>query len=287
VTVKGRGSAPPSAHSLQARINNTAGGNSGVARRLQLLVADAAIGQTLPPGVLKGGAALQLRYGEGGARATGDLDAARRGDLELDAWLDQFEANLAQGWAGFTGTVSARSSKAPEDVPDDHVMRRFQIVLSYMGRAWTTVPFELTRDEVGSTAEPDIRIGQRAVDLCLILGLPAPGPIPLLPVSHQIAQKLHACTAVSATGENDRAHDLVDLQVLVREEQPDLAEIRPIAIRLFSARRRQPWPPVVRANPKWPSMYAAASEGLDVLAFVDAAVAWANSLIGAIDEAAR
>jgi hypothetical protein len=285
MTVQRRGSEPPSARSLQARINHEAGGSSGIARRLQLLVADTAIGQMLPPGVLKGGAALQLRYGEGGARATGDLDATRPGEIRLDAWLDTFEERLAAGWAGFTGTLSPRDSKAPDDVPDDYTMRRFQISLRYKGSEWTPVTFELTRDEVGGAAEPDVRIGQRAMDLCAILGLPEPGPIPLLSASHQIVQKLHACTSVNATGENDRAHDLVDIQVLVREEQPDMADMRAIATRLFSSRRRQPWPPVVRANSKWASIYAAESVGLDVLASVDAAVTWANDLIRAIDAA--
>ena len=285
MTVQRRGSEPSSARSLQARINHEAGGSSGIARRLQLLVADAAIGQMLPPGVLKGGAALQLRYGEGGARATGDLDATRPGDIELDAWLDAFEERLGGGWAGFTGTLSPRSSKAPNDIPDDYTMRRFQIVLRYKGSEWTPVTFELTRDEVGGTAEPDVRIGQRAVDLCAILGLPEPGPIRLLSASHQIIQKLHACTSVNATGENDRAHDLVDIQVLVREEQPDLADMRAIATRLFSSRRRQPWPPVVRAHSTWASIYAAESVDLAVLASVDAAVTWTNDLIRAIDAA--
>lgn len=239
MTARRQGPEPTSARLLQARINNEAGGRSGLARRLQLLVADAAIGQMLPPGVLKGGAALQLRFGEGGARATSDLDATRPGLIDLDAWLDALEERLAEGWAGFTGTMSPKRSKAPEDVPDDYVMRRFQILLGYKGREWTTVTFELTHDEVGSTAEPEVTIGQRALDRYSLLGLPEPGPIPLLPVPHQIAQKLHAWTSVGTTGENERAHDLVAIQLLVREEQPSLAGIRAIATRLFASRRRR------------------------------------------------
>ena len=41
------------------------------------------------------------------------------------------------------------------------------------------------------------------------VGLPAPGRAPLMPLDHQVAQKLHALT-----GPGDRARDLVDLQLI-------------------------------------------------------------------------
>ena len=59
-----RADAPPNVNSLQSRISNEAKGQSAIARRLQLLVADTVIGQMLPSGVLKGGGALQIRLGE-------------------------------------------------------------------------------------------------------------------------------------------------------------------------------------------------------------------------------
>ncbi len=63
MTTERRATEAGNAQSLQARINNEAGGHSGLARRLQLLVADAVIGQMLPPGVIKGGGALQTGCG--------------------------------------------------------------------------------------------------------------------------------------------------------------------------------------------------------------------------------
>lgn len=102
------------------------------------------------------------------------------------------------------------------------------------------------------------------------LGLPSPEPIPLLPVDHQMAQKLHACTWLDRYGRNDRAHDLVDLQLLVREEAPDLAAVGTTARGLFESRRAQSWPPTVAGHDQRDTLYATAAECLDVFGTVEA-----------------
>ncbi len=105
------------------------------------------------------------------------------------------------------------------------------------------------------------------------IGLPEPQPIPLLTVEHQIAQKLHACTSVHPrTGDNDRAHDLVDLQILEHEEPIDKTAVA-------EPETSHTWPPVVVSHPSWPTVYAEAADGLDVLTDVDDAVAWTNDFI--------
>jgi Nucleotidyl transferase AbiEii toxin, Type IV TA system len=189
------------------------------------------------------------------------------------------------GWGGFTGTVRDVDGPSPKDVPPDYVMHPFQIRLTYKGSFWFNITFELGRDEIGSTENPEIRISESIVDLFAHLGLPAPAPIPLLPVDHQIAQKLHACSWLDRNGNNDRAHDLVDLQLLVREERPDLGRVGRTARRLFLSRRAQTWPPMVVAHNNWDSLYSAAAEGLDVIEGVDEAVSWANDLILRIEAA--
>lgn len=104
--------------------------------------------------------------------------------------------------------------------------------------------------------------------------------MPVLSVHHQIAQKLHACTAASPkTGRNERAHDLVDLQILDQEETFDMADVAAVAERLFAARRSHAWPPTVVAYNGWDTIYAEAAEGLEVLDNVADAVAWANDFI--------
>ncbi len=143
--------------------------------------------------------------------------------LEIDDYIEQFAERLAAGWHGFTGTISANEQRRPEGVPDDYIMMPFDVRLSYNGRVWLTVLFELGRDEVGSTEAWDLRMADDIVEIFTALGLPQPEPIAVQAVDHQIAQKLHACTCINPNGgTNERAHDLVDLQILEQEEQPDL-----------------------------------------------------------------
>lgn len=125
-------------------------------------------------------------------------------------------------------------------------MQPFEIRLAYQSRHWLTVPFELGHDEIGSTTHPELRIADDIVALFDALGLDKPAPIPVLALEHQIAQKLHACTAVNTrTGRNQRAHDLVDLQILSQEETVDMAAVGATARRLFTARQSHLLPALV------------------------------------------
>jgi hypothetical protein len=268
---------PRNLTSLQARIRNEARRAGRAANTVERLVANVVVGQMLPEGVMKGGAALQVRAGDTHTRASRDLDASRPAGRQLDDYLDDLEANLATGWHGFTGTVrDAPPPRAPEAVPPEYVMRPFRIALAYKGSAWVTIDFELGRDEVGSTAVPDYRIAKSVVDLLVTLGLASPGPIPLLPVDHQIAQKLHACTWVGDGRGNARAHPLVSLRVILREQNPYFAAPGGPQGGLYASPRAQSWKPVVVAYDGWESIYVAAAEGLDVLETVEQAIAWAN-----------
>ena len=119
-----------------------------------------------------------------------------------------------------------------------------------------------------------------------MLGFEVPGPIPVLPLAHQIAQKLHACTTPDDIGwTNERSHDLIDLQLAVELFAGELAEIRDVAIRLFAARQRQPWPPTVTVREGWANRYREEADGLDVVGDVASAASWVNELIKHIDQA--
>lgn len=210
---------------------------------------------------------------------TSDLDVARNRDWSLDRYIEALESNLRQGWGGFTGRVVHLEPATPPGVPTDYVMVPFDLKLDYRGRSWLTVRFELGSDEVGSTEVATSRIAADIVGLFAALGLPEPAAIPLLTCEHQIAQKLHACTSPNRDAGNDRAHDLVDLQLLVDHDPPNLARLDDVARRLFNARHTHPWPPTVRTWPDWPQLYERAAEGLEVVDDVRTAVAWANDLI--------
>jgi hypothetical protein len=271
---------PSNLRSLTTRIDNLARQRGRPVRRIQRVVANTVVGQMLPSGVVKGGTALKLRVGEAGSRFTPDLDAARSANVTLEDYLTALGNRLARGWAGFTGTAVELDVPKPENVPEEYVMQPFEIRLSYRSRHWLTVPFELGHDEIGSTAHPEFRLAEDIVQLFDDLGLDAPAPIPVLAVEHQVAQKLHACTFVSPkTGRNERAHDLVDLQILAQEESLDMPAIGATAQRLFAARHGHSWPPTVVAHEGWATIYAEAADGLDVISNIEEAVAWTNDFI--------
>lgn len=275
---------PPNLRSLTTRIDNLARQHGRPVRRIQRAVANTVVGQMLPPGVVKGGTAMKLRAGETSSRFTPDLDVARAAGLNLDDYLSQLGDRLAAGWGGFTGVVTELEAPQPEGVPDEYVMQPFEIRLAYQSRHWLTVPFELGRDEIGSTRREDLRIANDIVELFEALGLEPPSPIPVLAVDHQIAQKLHACTSINPrTGGNERAHDLVDLQILEQEEEIDFVAVGATSRRLFAARRSHPWPPTVVAYERWASIYDEAADSLDVLDNVGDAVAWASDFIDRAD----
>lgn len=269
---------PPNLRSLEQRIRNQEADDTGSLRR-QVTMAMVVVGQLLPEGAVKGGTAMALRYGRADSRFTQDLDAARV--HPLTDFLDDFEASLIQGWAGFTGRIVDRKPPRPPGVPAAYVMQPFDVKLDYLGRSWRTVKFELGHNEIDDAVDPEMRIAADLVELFTDLGLPAPGPIPVMRADHQVAQKLHA---VSELG-SERVRDLVDLQLLEKREQLDLTQIKATCFRLFDYRRRHQWPPTIELDAEWGDLYEAAIEGVNVLPDVDAAVAWANDLIKRIAEA--
>lgn len=111
----------------------------------------------------------------------------------------------------------------------------------------------------------------------------------IMKLAYQIAQKIHA---VSKPG-SERAHNIIDLQLICNRSQVGHAEVKSICQWLFDYRRRQPWPTVVTALLSWDGRYVLARNNLldigDILPIAAEAVAWANELIGkivaAMDEA--
>lgn len=87
-----------------------------------------------------------------------------------------------------------------------------------------------------------------------------PGPVPCMKLEHQIAQKLHA---VSGAG-SERAHDLIDLQIIVNNGNVDYGLACRTCKRLFAYRKEQAWPPTIVKGEGWDALYAAQAEGLGV-----------------------
>ncbi|MDT4934762.1 MAG: hypothetical protein QOK11_2654 [Pseudonocardiales bacterium] len=268
-----------SVRSLDQRFQNVADKDQILAYRLRVTVANVVVGQMLPPGAVKGGTAMKIRLGESGSRFTPDLDTARRESLAQ--FIEAFEDALGSGWHGFTGRLIARPGARPAGVPAPYVMRPYEVKLAFQGKSWHTVKLELGHNEIGDADDPVFLLADEIAQLFADVGLPQPAPIAVMRADHQIAQKLHACTGAG----NERAHDLVDLQLLVSAEELDLAHVRETSVRLFNYRQAQPWPPTVVAGPTWSGIYDEAGTGLKVVPNVDSAVDWANELIARIDSA--
>jgi len=115
------------------------------------------------------------------------------------------------------------------------------------------------------------------------LGFPDPGPIALMPLHFQIAQKLHGASEAGST----RVHDLADLQIIVKYGDIDWKRARETCERLFRYRRQQTWPPTVTEHEGWAGAYQSIIEDgeLDLLEDVAQAVNWANRLIERIASA--
>lgn len=254
-------------------------GDRETSLRMRRVLANVIVGQLIPDGVVKGGSAMKIRFGFAATRVSSDLDMARARGIE--AFISDLESSLAFGWNGFTGHVVRLRPAKPKNVPPEYVMQPFEIKLDYNEKPWITVPLEVGHDEIGDADDPEYFISDDIVDVFRKLGFPDPKPVPLMPLHHQIAQKLHGASEEGSS----RAHDLIDLQVIVKHGDIDWRKTRETCIRLFSYRKKQAWPPVVTKGDGWEVLYDAQRTGLDVEAGLDDAIAWANGLIRRIDSA--
>ena len=255
-----------------------AGGRDAV--RLGRALANVVLGQMLPDGVVKGGSALLFRYGGGATRYTRDVDTARA--VGEDRYFADLEERLEAGWCGFTGRIVPVEPAAPRGVPPAYVMKPFDVKLSYHGKPWMTVHVEVGHNEIGDADAAEAELAPDLAEAFETMGFPRPAGIPVMRLPYQIAQKLHAASSPGSI----RAHDLVDLQLVLSRSQVDLAETAAVCRRLFSYRRRQPWPPRIVKGDGWDALYDRALGDLGtragILPTVDEAVARANDLIARI-----
>lgn len=286
-------SSPPSnLRSLRDRLTQAANRQGVVFGRLQRHVAMIVVAQfsaTLiddsgaPLLLVKGGSSLELRRGIPDSRTSKDFDTVARRDIE--SVHEQLADAGEVGWEGFTATFTV-----PEeiDVPGMPIKpRRFTAKLSYRGQAFASVPIEVSTVEAGNVDQFDILTS----DALGLVGVPAAVAVPCMTLPWQIAQKLHAVTAVLEEPKfNDRAHDLVDLQLLEGLlPDTDLMQTRGACIAVFEARAQHPWPPRVAVPAHWPAIYSRSLEGLDHLelaATVDAAAEAVQRFVARIDRAA-
>ena len=272
--------APNSKSNLERAISRYVGNDSVRANELAVTLANAIVAQMICAGVVKGGTSLKLRYGEKATRVTKDLDTAW--SVDLDSFLKDIGAKLERGWCGFTGDVAVLKQATPKGIPFEYVMQPCAVHLNYLGLPWRIVDMEVGHNELGDADAFDIiSVPEEIATLAEYLCFPPLGDIRVMKLEHQIAQKLHG---VSERG-SKRAHDLIDLQLIVSQNAIDLALAASICRQLFRYRRKQPWPTPIVKNENWDAVYADQKGDLPVLPTVGEAIAWANDLIARIDAA--
>lgn len=271
---------PRNEHELELRLVRLLGSDNQKMLVMRTMMANAIAGQFLPGGaILKGGGSLRFRYGSSYTRNTIDFDTTRKG--ELDDFLTSLRASLETGWNGFTGQIVILPQASPKGVPFEYVMQPLDLKLRYKGQPWCTVNIEISHDEAGSADECDkVLPPGEVLEMFRRLGFPSPDPVALITLEHQMAQKLHAVSNPSER--NQRAHDLIDLQVIMKEGEVDLSRVQTICRRLFAHRHTHPWPTHVRMRDEWRAIYNAQKRDLNVIDDIADAVKWANDLIDSI-----
>lgn len=269
-------SAPNSRANLDRAILRYAGSDIR-AVALRVSMANAIVAQMIGEGVVKGGSGLKFRYGDEATRVTLDLDTAW--NTNLDAFLKDLDAKLKAGWYGFDGEVIVQRQASPKGIPFEYVMQPYDAKLNYKGASWFTVKLEIGHNEIGDADEMDlVPLREEVADLFDFLCLPQPGAIPVMRLEFQVAQKLHGASAPNSK----RAHDLIDLQLMLAKGTLDWPKTADICRRLFAYRKVHTWPPTIIKGESWEEVYSAQAAGLSVLPTIDEAVSWANELIARI-----
>lgn len=270
---------PNSRSNLDKAIQRFAG-NIVKANELRNLMANAIVAQMLGKGVVKGGSGLKFRYGAKMTRVTLDLDTAWTTSLE--DFLNDLNPKLEKGWNGFTGSIKILRQATPRGIPFDYVMQPCEVKLLYLGRPWYTVQLEIGHNEIGDADGYDeIDAPRELSDLFDFLAMESPRPIPAMRLEYQVAQKLHGVSAPHSK----RAHDLIDLQLIMANDIVELSIVAELCRHLFKYRKVHAWPPIIVKGEVWDRVYEEQKGSLPVLNTVDEAVLWANELIEKIDNA--
>ena len=268
---------PNSKSNLERAISRYADNDAVRANELAVSLSNAIVAQMIGAGVVKGGTSQRLRYGEEVTRVTKNLDTAF--SVDLDSFLKDIGGKLKTGWGGFTGEVVVLKQANPKGVPFDYVMQPCAVHLNYLDTPWRVVDLEIGHNEIGDADAFDaISVPQEVSLLAEFLCFPALGEIRAMKLEYQVAQKLHGATELGSK----RAHDLIDLQLILSQNEIDMAKTASICRELFRYRRKQPWPTHVVGNENWDAVYLERKGGLKVLPTVDEAIAWTNGLIDRI-----
>jgi predicted nucleotidyltransferase component of viral defense system len=238
-------------HQVLQRLRNEALRTGVPVQRLQQRVAYERLLARLAGGdwVLKGGFALQLRYGLL-ARPTKDVDV--RTALPVHEALERLRrtveaARLADHFDFDLGPAARELQGAPGG------SLRVRVVARIAGTAFVTFHVDLSSGDA-LVGPPDVLPGS---DLLAFAGV-EPVAFPVYPVAQHLAEKLHAHTLPRAE-ENTRVRDLVDLVTVAAVEPVEAGRLRASVAATFAARGSHAVPACL---PEPPASWDAAFDAL-------------------------
>jgi len=242
--------------------------------RKSKIMANVIAAQMLPSSALRGGTSLKIRYGDYKTRGSRDLDIALATDR--DEFIVQYKDKLSLGWNGFTGVLKqSRKKSNPDNIPSEYITETWDLKLSFNGTEWQSQEIDLGHDEIGDTVDFELESSTEINSWFEVCGLPTPNPVPVIKAHHQIAQKMHAL----ASNPLERIHDLVDLQVIFKNQAIDPVITATTCISLFKSRRTLSWPPDLTFNIEAKSLYLNALESTEAIPELEQAVAWFNEMV--------
>lgn len=107
-------------------------------------------------------------------------------------------------------------------------MHPYRVTLTFLGVAWGSLDVEVSDPEIDAEAHSKREIDHDLVEFGARFGFGELQPVELVDLEYQIAQKIHAVTDLNY----NRAHDLVDLQLLQASEY-DIRKLRQLCERTF------------------------------------------------------
>lgn len=189
--------------------------------------------------ILKGGFALELRYGWGN-RPTRDLDL--RTLLTPHDAIDRLRRTLtASGRDDLFAFELGETAQELQGAPGGGL--RVRVTARVAGVVFTRFSIDLASGDV-LVGEPEELQGS---DLLRFAGI-APVRFPIYPVAQHLAEKLHAYTLPRAV-ENTRVKDLVDMVTMIARERIAGDSLRASVEATFTARSTHPLPGVFAAPP--------------------------------------
>ncbi len=229
---------------LEDRIRSRSLGGGTPIVRLRMLVGFdrllARLRETSPEAwVLKGGFALQLRFGAS-ARTTKDLDLLLL-ESSTPAW-DLLRLAAAKDLGDWFGFEVGRTQREPME--DSLGGERYPVHSLMDGRTFENF-------------HVDIGVGDPIVEAPEILHTPDllafadidPVPFPAYPLTQQLAEKLHAYTRPLGGAENTRVRDFVDMLLIASMSTIDGNSLSAAIRATFVARFTHPLPGQLPAPP--------------------------------------